>query len=378
MRSDKINSFLRERIVANDFPSAVYLVAEKGKILLLDAMGSAVVHPELIEAKINTIYDLASLTKVLVTGLLTAKLIEDGRVGLDDPVSRFLPEFDVADKRKITVRQLVSHMSQIPAWKPLYLFASDPGNVLTEIAETPLDTGPPSVIYSDLNFIILGKLIERVTGKDLDAVASEMIFMPLGLRSTMYNPPDMLRRKIAGSELGNKYEQEMCIEKGFAPKVGSGEGEAKGSAFRDYQIWGEVHDGNAFYMGGVSGHAGLFSTAKDIFKIAEQFLPNYSQILNPETCALFRTDLTPGMNEHRSFAFQLATMPESTAGVAMSRESFGHLGFTGTGLWIDPVRDRVFVLLTNRTHDHPLPFVIINAVRRRFHELAIEFLDENT
>jgi CubicO group peptidase (beta-lactamase class C family) len=130
-------------------------------------------------------------------------------------------------------------------------------------------------------------------------------------------------------------------------------------------------------MGGVAGHAGLFGTAEDVFKIALQFLPGYTSLLKPETCELFTTNFTPGMNEHRSFAFQLASTPDSTAGRLMSPQSFGHLGFTGTSLWIDPIKERVFILLTNRTHDHRLPFTNINSVRRRFHDLAVAALDAN-
>ena len=128
-------------------------------------------------------------------------------------------------------------------------------------------------------------------------------------------------------------------------------------------------------MGGVAGHAGLFSTAEEVFKIALQFLPKYTQLLKPETCELFRTNFTKGMNEDRSFGFQLASTEGSTAGAKMSRESFGHNGFTGTSLWVDPIKERIFVLLTNRTHNHLLPFVNINSVRRRFHDMAVELLD---
>jgi CubicO group peptidase (beta-lactamase class C family) len=130
-------------------------------------------------------------------------------------------------------------------------------------------------------------------------------------------------------------------------------------------------------MGGVAGHAGLFSTATDVFKIALQFLPEHTKLLKPETCELFTTNFTRQMNEDRSFAFQLASTKDSTAGTSLPPQSFGHNGFTGTSLWIDPTNDRVFVLLTNRTHAHPLPFVNINGVRRRFHDLAVEALHKN-
>jgi CubicO group peptidase (beta-lactamase class C family) len=146
--------------------------------------------------------------------------------------------------------------------------------------------------------------------------------------------------------------------------------------FREYQIWGEVHDGNAWFMGGIAGHAGLFSTAKETFRIALEFLPKHTTLLQPETTELFRTNFTPGMNEARSIAFQLAETPNSTAGSLMSPNSFGHLGFTGTSVWVDPVKDRIFILLTNRTHAHTLPFVNINSVRRRFHDMAIEALEK--
>ena len=142
--------------------------------------------------------------------------------------------------------------------------------------------------------------------------------------------------------------------------------------WRDYQIWGEVHDGNCWFMNGVSGHAGLFSTVEETFKIAQQFLANQTTLLKPETCRLFRTNFTPGLNEARSIAFQLAETPESTASKALSKDSFGHLGFTGTSLWIEPETERIFILLTNRTHARALPFVNINSVRRRFHEIAQE------
>ncbi|MEO8073907.1 MAG: serine hydrolase, partial [Acidobacteriota bacterium] len=133
---------------------------------------------------------------------------------------------------------------------------------------------------------------------------------------------------------------------------------------------------NCYFMNGVSGHAGLFSTAEETFKIAQQFLANQTTLLKPETCKLFRTNFTKGLNEARSIAFQLAETKDSTASKALSKDSFGHLGFTGTSLWIEPETERIFILLTNRTHARELPFANINSVRRRFHELAVETLDK--
>ena len=369
MRCREISEFLLSRISAGDFPSAVYLVAEKGEIKLHEAVGFAVVEPERIKADVDTIYDMASVTKVLVTGLLAAKLVEDGKLSLDRCVSTYLDEFDTDDKRSVTVSELLSHASHLPAWLPMYLLVDDPAEVIGEIGRTPSDPEQNAVTYSDLNFIALGNLIERIEGKRLDVLLKELVVSPLGLIDTGFNPSFGSKHRIAASEKGNGFEMQTCIEKGYLQPTGSRD------KFRLEVIWGEVHDNNAYFMGGVAGHAGLFSTAKDVNEIAQQFLPNHTSLFDPETCEMFRTNFTPGTNEHRSFAFQLASTPESAAGMAMSPQSYGHLGFTGTSLWIDPVKQRVFILLTNRTHDRKLPFENINSVRRRFHDLAIEHLD---
>lgn len=376
-----ISNFLQERIDAGDFPSAVYLVAEKGEIVLQDALGYAVVEPEQIDARIDTIYDLASLTKVLVTGLLIAKLIDAGEVRLDARVCIYLKEFDVEGKRIITVLDLLTHTSHLPAWKPLYLVVSDTSKAIDEVGTTHLNFGQESVTYSDLNFIAVGSVIERFAGKRLDEAALENIFSPLRLENTIFNPSVNLKPRIAASEKGNVYEKQISIERGYlqpsSAACGTDTLRTPHSSFRTEEIWGDVHDGNAYFMDGVAGHAGLFSTAEETFKIAQQFLPNYTTLLKPKTCELFRTNFTKGMNEDRSVAFQLASTKGSTAGTKMSPESFGHLGFTGTSLWIDPVKERIFILLTNRTHNHALPFVNINSVRRKFHDLAIDFLENN-
>ena len=369
----EISKFLQTRIDAKDFPSAVYLVAEKGEIVLQDALGLAVVEPEKIKANIDTIYDLASLTKVLVTGLLCAKLIEKGEINLSDKIAQYFSEFDTDEKREITIENLLTHTSGFQAWKPLYLIGGwglEIGDcVLRQITENllvnPINT---KVVYSDLNFITLGFLLEKVYGKPLEEVAKQKIIEPLNLQNTFFNPPKNLQKQIAASEKGNEFEKKTCLEQGYEIPNSK-------SQFRNYQIWGEVHDGNCYFMNGISGHAGLFSTAYEVFKIAQQFLPQTTTILQPETCKLFQTNFTPNLNEARSMALQMAETPESTASNALSKKSFGHLGFTGTSVWIDPEKERIFILLTNRTHNRELPFVLINSTRRKFHELATEILD---
>ncbi len=377
MKSKEISAFLQSRINEGDFPSAVYLVAEKGEIILQDALGFAVVEPEKTEAKIDTIYDLASLTKPLITGLLCAKLIEQGKLDLVQIIEAYLPElieFGVAseyDCLDVSIKELLTHHSGYQPWKPFYLLTGKLNKdkrkeVLYLIADKLLTKLTPSIIYSDLNFIMLGGLLEKLYGKSLDKIAQKEIFTPLNLQNTFFNPPKILRKQIAANERGNEYEKQMCVDLGF---------DVSKYNWREYQIWGEVHDGNCYFMNGVSGHAGLFSTAFETFKIAQQFLAEETVLLKPETGKLFRTNFTENLAEARSIAFQLAATKDSTASNALSKDSFGHLGFTGTSLWIEPETRRIFILLTNRTHARALPFANINQTRRKFNELAVELLN---
>ncbi|HBB87331.1 MAG TPA: serine hydrolase [Blastocatellia bacterium] len=362
-----ISSFLDERIAAGDFPSAVYLVAEKGSAILADARGNAVVSAQPIPATLETIYDLASLTKPFVTGLLSSRRIEAGELTLDSSIAHYLAEFDRTDKQDITVRQLLTHTSGLPAWQPLYvLVEGERDRVPGAIANLKLEYKPGTrVVYSDLSFILLGLLLERMTGNRLAQLASQEIIEPLNLQHTFFNPEQAMQTGIAACEIGNNYEREMWNHTG-------------GGEYHNWRkdlIWGEVHDGNAHFLGGAAGHAGLFSTAAETFLLAQQFLAGESKLLKPETCQLFRQNMTPGLEEARSLGWQLAATKDSTAGTDLPSDSFGHTGFTGTSCWIDPEHERVFILLTNRTHARALPFANINSVRRSFHSLAVAALD---
>lgn len=371
VRSPILEELLSARIREGDFPSASYLVGEKGEAVLAGALGSAALNPTETPASTGTVYDLASLTKVLVTGLLLAQLFERGELSPDRRVSDVLPELSGTDKADITVRQLAAHTSGLEAWYPLYLSArpgSEPAvEALRIISERPLACGPDSkAVYSDQNFILLGMILERVCAAPLDRIARDGIFAPLGLEDTFFNPPASRTLQTAASEQGNLHERNACRDLGL---------DADAYGWRTGVIRGEVHDGNCFFLGGVAGHAGLFSDAAGVFKIALQFLPSTCQVIRPETCSLFRTDLAHGSGEARSLAFQLASSPDSTASDALSPESFGHLGFTGTSVWIDPAAERIYILLTNRTHGRTPPFVNINSVRRAFNSSASAELD---
>jgi CubicO group peptidase (beta-lactamase class C family) len=363
-----ISALLRERIQAGDFPSAVYCVAEHGHPIFTDALGDAVREPKQHPATLETIYDLASLTKPFITGLLCARLMESGELTLDASVATYVTEFDRPDKNQITIRQLLTHTSGLPAWRPLYLLThGDKAATLSAIANEPLQQKPGErVVYSDLGFIVLGFLLQRLAGMEISELARRDIIDPLGLHQTFFNPSRATQTGVAACETGNAYERDMC-ERDF-PKQTYGH-------WRDGTIWGEVHDGNANFVGGAAGHAGLFASVGDSLRIANQFIGGLSQLLSSETCELFRENMTPGLNEARSFAWQLAVTPDSTAGAALPPDAFGHTGFTGTSCWIDAQRQRVFILLTNRTHARKLPFANINAVRREFHSQAVAALD---
>jgi len=366
---DQISSLLAEHVATGDFPSAVYLVAERGEVVFADALGFAVREPETVPASLETIYDLASLTKPLVTGLLCARRIELGELTLDSSVSHYLPEFDRTDKHMITVRQLLTHTSGLPAWRPLYVLAEGRRDAtIAAIANEKLAYGPGTrVLYSDLGFITLGILLERMTRTNFVELASKEIIGPLSLSQTFFNPGISIRNRIAASERGNAYEHETLVE----PKSN-----LPATIRRDNVIWGEVHDGNAYFLGGAAGHAGLFSTARETLRLAQQFVAPGTQLLRPESCALFQTNMTDGLNEARSLGWQLAQTKDSTAGASLAPDSFGHTGFTGTSCWIDAGKERAFILLSNRTHARSLPFANINSVRRQFHTLAVEALDQ--
>ena len=364
--NDQLSALLQQHIEAGEFPSAVYLVGERDEILFTDALGYSVVEPYRVANKLDTIYDLASLTKPLITSLLCARRIELGELTLDSSISHYLPEFDRTDKQMITVRELLTHTSGLPAWRPLYILTEDePERAAGAIANLDLEYKPGTrVVYSDLGFIALGVLLERMTGHRIAELARKEIFEPLSLKQTFFNPEVALQTGIAACETGNAYEADMSKQMNAGVYANS----------RQRVIWGEVHDGNAYFLGGAAGHAGLFSTASETFLLAQQFLSESTKLLAPETCKMFRENMTPELEEARSIGWQLAATKDSTGGVDLPPDSFGHNGFTGTCVWIDPIHRRVFILLTNRTHAHALPFANINAVRREFNSLAIRAL----
>jgi Beta-lactamase class C and other penicillin binding proteins len=396
-----ISTYLESEIARGAFPGAQYAVGEQGEIIYEAALGHAVIEPERIAATLDTIYDLASLTKPLVTSLLAVILDERGIWDLRAAAAEYLSELRQS-KRQLTLIDLLTHTSGLPNWRPLYLEASDPADVPAYIAglvdEVP-DAQSLPVVYSDLNYILLGTAIERVTGLRLDRLAQQEIIEPLELKRTMFNPPPELKREIAATEHGQSFEHANAdcdaATRGAGDAATRGHGDAETGTmaqsassslpasprrplpashhWRDGIIWGEVHDGNAHYFGGVAGHAGLFSTAREVFQIANQSLRG-SRLVSEAGLGWFANNLTPGRETARSIGWVLAATKDCSAGAALPAAGFGHNGFTGTSVWMDAAARRVFVLLTNRVHPHIGP-IEMKGVRQHFNTLAIEALN---
>jgi len=397
--SDTISSFLDSEVEKRSFPSAQYAVGEDGRIIAEDAIGLAVVEPEPVPATLDTFYDLASLTKPLVTSLLVVMFAERGQLDLNSTLAVHLNEFDGEGKRDVTLLQLLTHTSGLPNWRPLYLEAASRDELPAVIARISLERNSSSsareVIYSDLNYILLGFVLERLTSQPLDKLAQAEIFEPLGLTRTMFNPPPELIDQIAATEHGQSFELANAVADLTARRQSRGletpaqyAAEDHGASLlehsltassRDRQPWrkemirGKVHDGNAHFMAGVAGHAGLFSTARECFRIANQCLRG-SKLLKPESLHWFSDNLTCGRDTSRSIAWILAATRDCSAGPALPPSALGHNGFTGTSIWIDPGKRRVFVLLTNRVHPRVYP-VDMRVIRQRFNALAVEMLE---
>jgi serine-type D-Ala-D-Ala carboxypeptidase len=335
----QVTDYLRSQ-VDSAFPSAVVAVGRHGRLALLAAVGHygqsdpRPVTPE-------TIYDLASLTKVIGLTTVCMLLVDEGKLDLDAPVQRYLPEFRGSGKDRVTIRHLLTHSSGLPAWRPLWREAHDRSSVLALVDTTPLDTVPGVRFeYSDLGAIALMQVVERITGKRIDRFLEERVFQPLGMTATRYLPPASWRDRIAPTE--------------------------DDTAFRHRVLLGEVHDENAGRMGGVSGHAGLFSNALDLSRFADWYLAQWGSAartdltcvnddggcppkINRATVRAFtsRQNLPPGSS--RAIGWDTPSQP-SSAGTKLSALAFGHTGYTGTSIWFDPERDLFIILLTNRVH----------------------------
>jgi serine-type D-Ala-D-Ala carboxypeptidase len=401
--SKRVSDYLQSQIARGAFPGAQYVIGEGHNIIAEDALGLAVVEPERIPVNVDTIYDLASLTKPLVTSLLTVIFAKRGMLDMSAAVGDYLSEFNEEGKRHITLRELLTHTSGLPNWIPLYLEANGPADVPAKIARVLPDSGDPkavpALVYSDLNYILLGYILERVAGERLELIAQTEIFSPLGLKRTMFNPPAELMRETAATEHGQVFEQanamEECAAGGqwaagtdlYIPDASVPQAASNLPAnsrplrpglplskWRKHVIWGEVHDGNAHFLGGVAGHAGLFSTAREVFRIASQFLRG-SELVTSDSLRLFTQNLTEGQETARSIGWIIASTKDCSGGPLLAPTGIGHNGFTGTSVWMDPEKRRIFVLLTNRIHPR-VAATDMKQIRQQFNSRAVESLDD--
>jgi len=346
--------YLAAEVDRGAFPGAVLAVGRHGRLALLAAVGHyGVADPRPVDAA--TVYDLASLTKVV--GLTTAcmLLVDEGKLALDAPVSRYVPEFRGSGKEQVTVRHLLTHSSGLAAWRKLYEEADSRATALWIVNTTPLTTPPGrTYVYSDLGAIVLTEVVDHITDEPLDRFLARRVFQPLGMPGTRFLPPRGWRDRIAPTE--------------------------NDTAFRHRMLRGEVDDENAARLGGVSGHAGMFSNALDLSRLAAMLLNGGAwdslQLIHSETVAEFtrRQNVVPGSTR----ALGWDTPPEppdstSSAGTKLSPRAFGHTGFTGTSMWMDPDKDLFVILLTNRVHPTRTNTAILH-VRPRVADLVVDAL----
>ncbi|MGH7501061.1 MAG: glycoside hydrolase family 3 N-terminal domain-containing protein [Longimicrobiales bacterium] len=332
-----IDSIVRAAMADSVAPGVVVAVGRHGRLVHVQSEGRtdwAMSAPPVTD---STLWDMASLTKVIATTTLAMMLVDEGRLSLDVPVSRDLPEWvDSAGRSGVTIGHLLRHDSGLPAYGPLWRKARGRDAYLERIVTVPLEYEPGTrSLYSDYGVILLGLVIERITGQSLDRLAEDRIFAPLGMRDTRFNP------LLPGA--GGRRLPAVTPER-IAPTEYD-------TVFRMRHVHGRVHDENAFALGGVAGHAGLFSSARDLATFAQMLLDGGTydgrRFLREETVTAFTTRQSP--ESSRALGWDTPS-GRSSAGDWFSERSFGHTGFTGTSLWIDPVRDAYVILLTNRVN----------------------------
>ncbi len=334
-------------------PSAAWWVGTPEVEIARGASGLAVRSGRRVRATGATRYDLASLTKPLVTALLAVLAEQRGLWDLEDPAGRWVPELRGSPYAQASLVALGSHRAGLPAWFPLYARARDIEGYLRVIATLPPGCPPGLECYSDLGYIVLGAALERAAGVRLDELFRDWIQRPLGLSATGYLERRS-QRAVAATERGNRYERKLAAEEG------------RGYRFRTAMIRGEVHDVNAHRLGGVAGHAGLFGTAGEVARLAREILRPTVLPLALESRRLLLEPRAP-QGAH-TFGFVLARASRAARGV-LPDDAPGHTGFTGTSLWIDPPAARIYVLLTNRVHPR-VQAADFQLVRRAFHRLA--------
>ncbi len=372
-------SVVRDAIAARAFPGASLAVTHRGYLVALKSFGSFTypgeISGESFDVSPSTIFDVASLTKPIATATMAMILHERGHLEIDAPVAVTVPEIvagsGAADprRREITYRMLMAHSSGLPAYEKLFLKASSRDELLQAAFSIPLTADPGTLAeYSDIGFIILGLALERIANETLDAFCQREVFAPLAMTSTTFRPSAEMRQNIPPTA---DERVDGAVREPATPAHPPGQQKPR-STFRNRIIQGEVQDENAFVLGGVGGHAGLFSTAEDLARFSHAMLCGGDPILRSETIALFTGRESSPAGTSRTLGWDTPSAP-SQSGKYFGASSYGHLGYTGTSLWIDPERELSITLLTNRTWPD-CANTLIKQVRPRVHDAIIEAL----
>lgn len=323
----KIDLLINKSISDTAFPGAVVLIWKDGQIIFNKGFGHFTYDENSPSVSTKTLYDLASLTKVIATTTASMICYDRKLFSLDDYVVKYIPEFGQNGKDKITIRNLLLHNAGLTAWKKFYEYCNSTEDVIKEIYSSELEYEPGSkMVYSDLGFITLGKIIEKVSSKPLDVFCKDEIFTPLNMNSTFFNPGDSVKKLCAPTEIDNYWRMKL--------------------------LQGEVHDEASAMLNGVAGHAGLFSTAEDISKLIAVLMQK-GKLGNKEFIKSGTVDLfTKRSSDQSTRALGWDTKSEkgSSSGDYFSLSSFGHTGFTGTSIWADPDKNLFVVFLTNRVY----------------------------
>lgn len=343
---------LRHAITQRAFPGASLAVTHHGKLVVLKSLGRFTYDPDSPQVTSGSIFDLASVSKVVATTSMAMILYERGLLDLEAPVAAIVPEFGAPDSQKaeVTVSTLLAHSSGLPAYEKLFLRAKNPEELLAAAFRTPLTADPGArAEYSDIGFIILAAALERIADEPLDRFCQREVFGPLGMSRTTFNPPANWRTSIVPT--------------------------ADDRTFRRRVIQGEVQDENANVLGGVAGHAGVFSTAQDIAVFAHAILNGGAPIVRRETLTQFTRRESSPVGTSRALGWDTPST-SSQSGKYFSSYSFGHLGYTGTSLWIDPERQLSVTFVTNRTWPD-CKNEAIKQVRPQVHDAIIEALERS-
>lgn len=348
----RVDSIIEAAIGQGAAPGAAVAIGRHGRLVRLRGYGRLDYRPGFGAVTDSSLYDLASLTKVVATTTAAMLLVDDGLLDLNAPVGRYLPEWrGSAVKERVTIRNLLLHNSGLTAGSPLWRTAHNPDDALRIISALSLEYEPGSrAVYSDFGMILVALIVERVSGKPLDLLLAERVYRPLGLQETMFNP---LGQTLAGAMTGKGVA--CCIADAHSiwfPRIAPTEVDR---TYRKQHMHGRVHDENAFAIGGIAGHAGLFSSARDLAVFSQMLLNggyyNGQRIIKPQTVRRFTSRADPRFS--RALGWDTPDPPQnlnSSAGAYFSPSSFGHTGFTGTSIWVDPEHDLFVVLLTNRVN----------------------------